>query len=232
MVAGLRMCFAGLVLVGSNACTPDSPVNMPPPAAAATATLPMPPATASARVYAALQKNEVPLQVLNHEALGPMFRNFVLYTNQDERIDMRFRPRPENDYSDRVIPMTVSHLPPVTVGPALRAYVGLPVAERKHDLLMSVGREYWDTPDYRRDGQALPYACNFILHFGSDGASGTVLEVIGIDSRIQDGKEWRIAAAQDGLGLPLPRHLPRVRDAAPAPHDNRVVLDQLVKLLR
>ncbi len=223
----LPLLTCGFLLL--NACAPAPPMNTPAPPA--TALVPLPPATASARVYAALQKAEVPLQVLTHPELGPMFSNFVLYDNKQSRIDNGFRVRPEGDYSEKVYPLTLANQPPVTITPALQAYVALPEADRAADLLMSIGRDYWPSPDYQRGGQPLPYSCDFILHFGPANG-GTLLEVIALGSRIQDGKEWRIAADQDGLGIPRPRRLPRVRNVAPAPHENQAVLAQLVKLLQ
>ena len=205
-------------------------VTVAPPLPAATATVPLPLPTVRARIFSALQGAEVPLQVLHHPELGLQFDGFVLYTNENHRIDYEFRTSDGLNF-DPAVPMNVKLLPPVTVSPALLAYIALPEAARSADLYFSRARyPFWSVAEYQRDGQPLPYLCDHILHFTAASATSTQLEVITLHARILDGKEWRIAADQDGLGLPLPRHLPRSRDVAPAASDQQQVLAQLVKL--
>ena len=221
-------------VLGFSACHSETTSMTPAatPVPAATATVPLPLAEARRRVWAALQGREVPLQVLHHPELGPQFDDFVLHPNDQRWIDYNFRTLDGLNAAPEQ-PMSVKLLPPVTVSPALLAYIALPDEARTADLYFSRGRgPFWPAAEYQRDGQPLSYTCDHIIHFTALAANSTQLEVIGLHSRVLDGKEWRLAAGQDGLGLPLPRRLPRSRDVAPAASDQQQVLAQLVQLLK
>lgn len=214
----------------STCNTPESQLGAVPPEQPATATVPLPLATVRARVVAALQGNEVPLQVLRHPALGPQFDDFVLHQNNQQWVDYQFRTLDGLNAAPEA-PMSVKLLPPVTVSAALRAYIALPDADRAADLYFSRGRgPFWSVAEYQRAGHALPYTCDHLIHLAAASAGSTRIEVIALRSRVLDGNEWRLAAGQDGLGLPLPRRLPRSRDVTPAATDQHQVLAQLVKL--
>lgn len=213
----------------------DGLAASPPPAANSTsATVSVPLAEARTRIFGALQGQEVPLQVLHHPKIGHQFQDFVLYTNEQQGIDNRFRPSDDQGNSDGVGPLKVTHLPPGTVEAALVAYVALPEAARTNDLLLSHGRmgyhDYWRAPEYQRAGEGLPYRADYIVHFAPVNSTTTRLEVIAFGAWVLDGKEWRVLAGQDGLGLPWPRKVDKMRDVLPSRVDKEVVLAHLLKL--
>lgn len=189
---------------------------------------------ARARIFAALQGKEVPLQVLSHPELGPQFDDFILYTNEQQRIDYEFRQLDKGGavMSSDEITMNLDHQLLATITLALREFITLPVPARAADLLMQRGRgPFWSVSEYHdAQNQPLPYTCDHLIHFSALAADRTQIEVIALHSYIHDGKEWRLAAGQDGLGLPWPRRLPRSRDVPPSATDQQQVLAQLVKL--
>jgi|GEM_PF-5003070 len=223
------------LLIGLSTCNNDTPVNtsaavMP----RATATVAQPLAIVRARIFAALQGKEVPLQVLSHPELGPQFDDFILYPNEQQRIDYEFRQLDKGGavMSSDEVPMNLDHQPPATITPALREFITLPVPGRAADLLMQRGRgPFWSVPEYYdAQNQPQPYTCDHIIHFTAQGTDRTQIEVITIHSYIHDGKEWQLSSGQDGLGLPWPRRMPRSRDVPPSATDQQQVLAQLVKL--
>lgn len=223
--------FAGLLSLG--ACADEAVYDAAAGAALppATAVVAQPLAVVRARIWAALQGQEVALQVLHHPALGPQFDDFLLYPNEQQRIDNRFR-RYDGLNSADTVAMHLGDEPPATITPALRAYITLPVRARATDLLLQRGPgPFWPVPEYRdAQGQPLPYTCDHIVHLTALDAARTQLEIITLGSRVLDGKEWRLAAGQDGLGLPWPRRMPRSRDVAPSAADQQQVLARLVQL--
>jgi hypothetical protein len=176
----------------------------------------------------------VPLQVLNHPELGPQFNDFILYTNEQQRIDYEFRQIDDGHgiISLDEVPMNLNNEPPATITPALREFITLPVPARAVDLLMQRGRgPFWSVPEYHdAQNQPLPYTCDHLIHFTAQGPAHTQIEVIALNSYIHDGTEWRLDSGQDGLGLPWPRRMPRSRDVPPSATDQQQVLAQLVKL--
>ena len=208
-----------------------------PPAAPVGATVAGSVMTVRARLFAALQGAEVPLQTLSHPELGRQFQAFVLYTNEAARpsIDATFQPVDKLGSTDFSAPPSTARLPPGTADAALVAYLALPPAARAHDLLVQHGRlgydQYWRAPEYQSAGPALPYRADYILHFAPDGTDRTYLEVIAFGAWVLDGKEWRVTAAQDGLGLPWPRRVDKQRDVLPSRADKQTVLAALLKLL-
>ncbi|MDO7873573.1 hypothetical protein Q5H93_02430 [Hymenobacter sp. ASUV-10] len=223
------------LLIGLSTCNNDTPVNT---SAAdfprATATVAQPLATVRAHIFAALQGKDVPLQVLSHPELGPQFDDFVLYTNEQQRIDYEFRQLDKGGavMSSDEVPMNLDNEPPATITPALREFITLPVPGRTADLLMQRGRgPFWSVPEYHdAQNQPLPYTCDHLVHFTAQDEERTQIEIISLNSYVQDGKEWRLSAGQDGLGLPWPRRMPRSRDVLPSVTDQQQVLAQLVKL--
>lgn len=227
--------LVSILLIGLSTCNNDTPVNTSTAVIPrATATVAQPLATVRARIFAALQGKEVPLQVLNHPELGPQFDDFVLYTNEQQRIDYGFRQIDDGHgvTSSDEVPMNLDKQPPGTITAALREFITLPVPARAADLLFQRGRgPFWSVPEYRdAQNQPQPYTCDHIIHFTALAPDRTQIEVIALNSRILDGKEWRVSAGQDGLGLPWPRRMPRSRDVPPSATDQQQVLAQLVKL--
>lgn len=220
-------------LLGLSACASEaaSDPNAGAAVPAATAVVAQPLPAVRSRIWAALQGKEVDLQVLHHPELGPQFDDFILYSNEQQRIDYRFRRYDYFNSSDTVA-MHLGYDPPATVTSALRRYIKLPVPARAADLLLQRGPgPFWPVPEYQdAQGQPLPYTCDHIVHLTALDATRTQLEVITVGSRVLDGKEWRLYGGQDGLGLPLPRRLPRSRDVAPSATDQQAVLARLVQL--
>lgn len=221
-------------LLGLSACTSEAASD--PNAGAAvrptTATVAQPLATVRSRIWAALQGREVDLQVLHHPELGPQFDDFILYANNQQAIDYHFRRYDGLNVADTVT-MHLRDEAPVTITPALRRYITLLAPARAADLLLQRGPgPFWPVPEYQdAQGQPLPYTCDHIVHFTALDATHTQVEIITLGARVLDGKEWRLAAGQDGLGLPWPRRMPRSRDVAPSAADQQQVLARLVQLV-
>lgn len=225
----------GAIFLGLSTCANDTPVTTDATTIArATATVAQPLATVRGRIVAVLQGREVPLQVLSRPELGPQFDDFILYTNEQQRIDNEFRQFDNGQavMSSDEVPMNLTQQPPATVTPALRELITLPVPDRTADLLMQRGRgPFWSVAEYQdKQGQSLPYTCDHIIHFTVLAPARTQIEVIALHSRVLDGKVWQLYSGQDGLGLPWPTRRPRSRDVAPSAADQQQVLAQLVKL--
>lgn len=209
-----------------------APIGLP-----ITATVALSPAAARARLWAALAGTEENPWRLERPALGAQFKEFFLSGNEEDQksVDAEFQPLLKGGGNDYTAPLTLSVLPPNTADAGLAAYIGLPVAARAQDLLISHSRrgwhDYWHVVEYQQAGTPQQYSVDYIVHLAPVGSDSTKLHLFGVKATVLDGKEWRILAGQDGLGLPWPRHVDKRRDVLPSPTDKRAVLATLVKLL-
>lgn len=163
---------------------------------------------------------------LSHPEYGPQFQKFSVLPNENGNIDGQFRFTDTGMSSDA--PISTHKLDLETQDPGLPAYLQLPVPERQHDLQIEA-RLHWTAEDIQKNGAALPYNSDYLVHLKSLKPNETEVTILGLNATVIDGQRWSVIG---DIFFTTPRRVDNVLATPPSPADKRAMLENVLKMLK